>query len=219
MGWIRELPHGLIESTQSILSEDRTKYDSTYIISQLDMLIGDTDDQDEIKMLTALRDKIFQSYPNNVTIYDIEHDIRNEPSMRYLWDTELWKYVKDQLFTESVISERAIKDKYDRVYTDLLKQVKRLKWDSPPQKYKTSAAHSIEGTIDGKRFAFEFHKPDSKWGPGWAFLGLHTEATFLFSNDSLNFSLQKNKSDKDQQENIRAFEDAIKYITSGQYKR
>ena len=209
-----------IESSSKIITENRVKYDSHYIMTQLDMLVKDTDDSKEQAFLTKLQNKIHQSYPNSVTILDIEGDIRNEPSMRYLWDTELWKYVKDQIFTESVISERAIPDRYDQVYQNLINRVKKeIRWDSKPRKFVSSAAHTLEGTVDRKSVVFSWHQPDSKWGPGWAFLGLFVGSKSMFDKDALNFSMQSKKSDADQKKNIQQFEDAIKFVSSGKFNK
>lgn len=84
-----------------------TKYDSKYVIDQLRILADDAIDRNERNFLTNLADKIFQSYPDRITIANIERDIRNDSNVRRIWDNESWLYVKDQIFeSKQNITER-----------------------------------------------------------------------------------------------------------------
>ena len=86
-----------------------TPYDSTYVIDQLRALANDPVDRAEMEFLNNLADKIFQSYPDRVTLADIENDIRTDSNVRRTWDNDSWLYAKDQIFESRIVSDSSKK--------------------------------------------------------------------------------------------------------------
>lgn len=87
------------------------------------------------------------------------------------------------------LTARVIDTKYTSTYKALLKEARRLPWDSKPGVYKQSAAYSMDGTINGKVVAFTWHQPSTEWGPSWFFTGMfvdHKEVAGYNHRDETN---------------------------------
>ena len=77
----------------------------------------------------------------------------------------------DELY-ESLINEKVkIVTPYDKDYQDLIKQVKKLPWDSKPTMFRGNP-QSVEGTINGTKVAFTYSTPDINYGFWYSFQSL-----------------------------------------------
>jgi len=129
-------------------------------------------------------------------------------------------------FKEFNLDERVLKNKWDKQYKQLLKSIHKLPWDEKSRKSKGSALNEHAGRINGRTAAFNWHNPDSNWGPEWNFLGFlygpekgmkskwDMEEKFDKTGREILKNVGTNPSDKLQLDNIKELKAAIAFAQS-----
>lgn len=113
------------------------------------------------------------------------------------------------------LKEAAPSNKWDAYYKNCIKNVMSLNWDEKPQKVVQSAENSIFGTIKKDTYSFSWHQP-GKYSRTWTFLGLliNKDGKYKDMFDVSGKEMMNDPSEKNQKDNLKDFEDAIKFVKS-----